>query len=240
MEPAQGRERTIRVPARIVHSLVDGVRPDRLGEGKIGQGLFGRGKPILAHSPGSVGPGESGATSRPGTGVLRLETDRLILRTFCLDDLSSFSELLGDPANFLFSERRPMSETEAWNRLLCHFGHWSAMGHGLFAVEEKASACLVGEVGLGDFRRGLGPAFDLVPEASWTIAGWGRGRGYATEAAAAAQGWIEGHVGVRRTVCLTHSGNQASLRVAAKLGYSAFAERDYRGFPALLLERTAG
>ena len=181
--------------------------------------------------------GGSGATTGPEAGTPRIECDRLILRTFRPDDLPSFSELLADPASFLFPARKPMSATEAWNRLLRHFGHWSAMGHGLFAVEEKASGRLVGEVGLGDFRRGLGPAFDDFPEATWTIAGWSRGRGYATEAAAAAQDWADRNMGVRRTVCLIHTGNQASLRVAAKLDFSAFAEREYRGYPALLLAR---
>ena len=238
MEPTQGRERTIRVPARIVHFPVDGARRERKGEQKIGHSLFGRGKPVVAHPSGSHGG--SGATTGTGTGKPHVETDRLILRTFHPDDLPSFSELLADPASFLFPQRAPMSATEAWNRLLRHFGHWAAMGHGLFAVEEKASGRLVGEVGLGDFRRSLGPAFDDFPEATWTIAGWSRGRGYATEAAAAAQDWADRNLGARRTVCLIHTGNQASLRVAARLGYSAFAEREYRGYPALLLGRSAG
>ena len=240
MEPAIGRAPTIRVPARIVHASADSVCPDRRGDEKIGHRLFGRGRSIVAHAPGSVGRGGSGGRPGSGSETPRLETDRLILRPFRLDDLPELSELLADPASFRFSERGPMSETEAWNRLLRHFGHWTALGHGLFAVEEKASARLIGEVGLGDFKRSLGPAFDDFPEASWTIAGWGRGRGFATEAAAAARDWMEGNLGAWRTVCLVHCENRASLRVADKLGYSAFAERKYRGYPALLLARGGG
>ena len=75
--------------------------------------------------------------------------------------------------------------------------------------------------------------------ASWTIASWAQGRGYATEAAAGALAWLEAQRRPGRTVCLIHAENAPSLRVAAKLGYRAFAEREYRGYPALLFERRA-
>jgi RimJ/RimL family protein N-acetyltransferase len=111
------------------------------------------------------------------------------------------------------------------------------MGYGLFAIEEKETGRFVGEVGLGDFRRDLGPDFDGVPEAAWTIARWAQGHGYATEAAAAAHAWMEVRVNATRTVCIIHPSNESSLRVAAKLGYVPFGERSYRGYSVLMLER---
>ena len=168
----------------------------------------------------------------------RIETERLILRSFDADDFEEYFAVSADPETFRFSERGPMSSDEAWTRLLRHVGHWSLMDYGLFAVEEKASGRFVGEAGLGDFRRRLGPTFDGFPEAAWTIAGWARGRGYATESAEAALTWMERRFGTQRSVCLIHARNEASLHVARKLGYVAYAERTYRGYPALLHQRS--
>ena len=166
-----------------------------------------------------------------------VETERLILRIYDLGHFPGFLDLSSDPDTFRFSERGPMSCEEAWARLLRHVGHWSALGYGPFAIEDKESGRFAGEAGFCDFRRGLGPQFDGAPEAFWAIAGWARGRGYATEAAAAALDWMEGRFGTERSVCLIHHRNKASLNVAAKLGYGAFGRCRYRGYPALLHER---
>ena len=167
----------------------------------------------------------------------RIETDRLILRVIELDDFAEYADMLADQDTFRFSERGAMKGDEAWTRLLRQVGHWALMGWGLFAVEEKASGRLVGEVGLGDFRRDLGAPFQGVPEAGWTIAPEKRGLGYATEAMNAALAWIEERLGAERTVCLIHVDNEASLRVADKLGYRQFGAHTYRGYDALMFER---
>lgn len=172
-------------------------------------------------------------------GEVLLETDRLILRVHGARHFEPYSEISADPETFRFSDRGPMSGDEAWTRLLRNVGHWSLLGYGLFAIEEKHSGRFVGEAGFGDFRRQLGERFDRCPEGAWTIAGWAQGQGYATEAAAVALRWMEMQLDVRRTVCLIHSRNEASIRVARKLGYVAFEERVYKGYPALLFERPA-
>jgi RimJ/RimL family protein N-acetyltransferase len=168
---------------------------------------------------------------------VRIETERLILRHLGADDFPEYLAIASDPETFRYAQRGPLTSDEAWTRLLRSMGHWWLMGYGLFAVEEKATGRFVGEVGLGDFRRGLGTAFDGVPEAAWTIASWAQGCGYATEAAAAAHAWMEVRVNAQRTVCIIHADNIASVRVAAKLGYAPFGQIRYRGYPALLLER---
>jgi RimJ/RimL family protein N-acetyltransferase len=171
-------------------------------------------------------------------GAVRLETERLVLRSLRLSDFDDYFAVSADPETFRFSERGAMSSDEAWTRLLRHAGHWSLLGYGLFALEEKETGRFVGEAGLGDFHRGLGPAYEGVPEAAWTVAPWAQGRGYATEAAAAAIEWMERTFAVERSVCLIHAGNTASLHVAGKLGYCPFAQRSYRGYPAVLHQRT--
>jgi RimJ/RimL family protein N-acetyltransferase len=165
------------------------------------------------------------------------ETPRLILRRHAAADFPAYLEMSADPAMARYSGRDPAGSEEAWMRLLRQAGHWSLFGYGFLAVEEKASGRFAGEAGLGDFKRRQGPAFDDFPEAGWAIAPWAQGRGYATEAAAAALEWIETRFGVRRTVCLIHVDNRASIRVAEKLGYTPFGQCTYRGYSAITFER---
>lgn len=171
--------------------------------------------------------------------AIRIESERLVLRVITTEDFDDYRAMTADPETFRFSERGPMRSEESWSRLLRQVGHWALLGYGLFVLEEKKSGRFVGEAGFGDFRRDLGPNFDESPEATWSLAAWARGQGFATEAAAAALSWMEETFAVRRTVCLIHADNEPSLRVAQRLGYSAFERRTYRGYPALLHERVS-
>jgi RimJ/RimL family protein N-acetyltransferase len=173
-----------------------------------------------------------------GREVCRIETPRLILRMFEEEDFDRLYEINRDPETFRFSERGPLTTEEAWVRLLRNIGHWIVKGYGLFAVQERQSGQLIGEAGLADFRRQLGARFDGAPEATWTIAPSVQGQGYATEAMNGVLKWAKDSLDVRRTVCLIHSSNEPSLKVAEKLGYRSFRQLDYKGYPALLLEQT--
>ncbi len=175
--------------------------------------------------------------AQSGFDFRRVESERLILRVPEVGDYREYCALLADPEAFRWTDRGPMNGEEVWSRLLRQAGHWALMGYGIFAVEEKATGCIVGEVGFGDFRRDLGPKFDSAPEGGWTIAAGAQGQGYATEAVQAALDWLDLRLGPRRTVCMIHVGNRVSLRVAYKLGYRAFSETEYHGYRALLLER---
>lgn len=170
-------------------------------------------------------------------GEVILETDRLILRRHRAADFDAYLEIFADPEMALYSGRPAADAEEAWKRLLRKIGHWSELGYGFFAIEEKATGRLVGEAGLADFRRRFGPDFDRHPEVGWAIARAFQGRGYATEAAAAALDWIERRRNVARTVCIIHRDNAASIAVAGKLGYAPFGERSYRGYKGILFER---
>lgn len=168
-----------------------------------------------------------------------LTTERLRLRPFRAGDHDAAHRIMAAPETFEFSERGPMSSDESWSRLLRHAGNWALLGYGMFAVVEQSSGRIVGEVGHADFRRGLGPSFDGVPEATWTLAPDAWGCGYAIEAAGAAHAWLRGSLGHSRTVCLVHRDNRRSIRLAARLGYRAFDEIDYRGYRAVLFERAS-
>jgi RimJ/RimL family protein N-acetyltransferase len=166
----------------------------------------------------------------------RIESERLVLRHYRSDDFEALHAISSMPAVWTYGNRGPMTPEESWARLLRHAGHWALHGYGIFAIEEKVGGRFVGEVGFGHFRRGLGDDFDPFMEASWTISPDCQGLGYATEAAAAALGWIA-RMRAARTVCLIHVDNVPSLRVAEKLGFAPLRRIHYRGYRALLMQR---
>lgn len=180
------------------------------------------------------------AARRPAQRPVVVETERLLMRRPIPADFPCFAAMAGDPTMFTYSERRgAMTGEEAWSLLLRHIGYWTVRGFGLFALEDKATGRFVGQVGPSDFRRGLGADFDPYPELTWSIAAPERGRGYATEAAEAALGWLHRQPAPPRSVCLIHEANESSLRVADKLGYRELRRCRYRGYPAILFAREA-
>ncbi len=166
-----------------------------------------------------------------------LETQRLILRPHVREDFPVSVALWGDPEVVRFIGGRPFTVTECWTRLLRYRGHWELLGYGYWAVEEKSSGHFVGEVGFADNKREMEPGLGDTPEAGWMIAPSAKGKGYATEAMAAARDWIERVLGAERTVCLISPENTASLRVAAKLGYREYARTKLRDDEVVLLDR---
>jgi RimJ/RimL family protein N-acetyltransferase len=169
----------------------------------------------------------------------RLETARLILRPYEERDFDALFAMASDGGMFRYSERGPMTTDEVWSRLLRHAGHWSLLGYGVFAIEDKATGLYAGEAGLGQFRRSLGEPFDGLPEATWSIVPAFQGNGLAREAAAAALRWFEGRQ-EGPTVCMIHHANAPSLRLAARLGYWPFRQIDYKGYQAVLFRREQG
>jgi RimJ/RimL family protein N-acetyltransferase len=170
----------------------------------------------------------------------RIETERLILRRHRPDDLQARLAMTSDEDVVRHIGGETQDEEENWTRILRYNGHWALFGHGIFALEEKATGRFVGEAGLADFHRGLGGDFDPYPEGAWVLGASVHGQGYATEAMEAAICWHEARFGATRMVALIAEENEASLRVAMKLGFQPFAERSYHGFDRLLLARPQG
>lgn len=166
-----------------------------------------------------------------------IETERLVLRPYTLADYDPYTAMCSDPAVVRYMGGQPLSPEDAWNRVLRYAGHWALLGYGIFAVIEKASGRFFGETGIADFHRGLGDGFDQVGEAAWVFCSDIHGRGYASEAAQAAHDWFAERMGNPRTVCLIDPANGASLALARKLGYVAYAEANYKGHTATMLER---
>lgn len=162
---------------------------------------------------------------------------RLAMRLPTLADFDESAAMYSDCGVVRHIGGRPFTREESWARLIRHVGHWQLMGFGFWVVRERLGGRFVGEVGFADFRRDTEPSFDGVPEIGWVLVPDSHGKGYATEAAQAALGWLDRRIGKRRTVCMIEPENTASLRVAAKCGYTSFTRTSYRNVPVVLLER---
>ncbi len=173
----------------------------------------------------------------PVTEVPVIETKRLKLRGHRLEDFVDCAAMWADPIVTRHIGGKPFSEEEVWARLLRYVGHWSLMGFGYWAIEERDTGDFVGELGFADFKRDMEPSIKGVPELGWVLASKAHGKGYATEAVRAAIAWGEDHFGPVRTVCIIHPDNLASIRVAEKCGYKDLQHTTYKGHATLLFNR---
>jgi RimJ/RimL family protein N-acetyltransferase len=168
-----------------------------------------------------------------------LTTERLTLVPHQPEHFDAYADFWGkDPGHFLRS-LAPMHPADAWTRLLRHFGHWTAFGYGPFLCFDRDGR-LVAEAGYADFRRGVGPQFDGVPEGMWKVDLAEQGKGYATEIMSAITQWFDTTPHAARTVCMIDPANEASIRVASRLGFHEFDKVDYRSAPVILYERSLG
>ena len=149
-----------------------------------------------------------------------LQTERLILRGWRAEDFGPYAALLADPAaaRFITRRGRPYSAAEAWAEMAFMAGHWQLTGFGMFVVESRDGGFL-GRV--GPIQPEGWPALEI----GWALAPHAHGHGYATEAAAAAIDWTFATIGVDRIISVIHPDNQASQRLATRLGEWRTGER---------------
>lgn len=141
-----------------------------------------------------------------------LETDRLILRPPQQADFDDIHAMWSDINVVRHVTGNAFTKEEAWARLLRSAGHWSLMGFGYWVVSEKRSGKFVGEVGFGQFKRGIDPAFDEAPEIGWMLTAESQGQGYGTEAVRAALRWAD--TLARCGDCLHHLAGKCALSCA--------------------------
>lgn len=163
-------------------------------------------------------------TSVPRIDAPTLETARLRLRAWQPGDLAWFVAVRADPevSRFL-GDGRPQSAGEASTYFEWGHAEWARIGLGGWAVEERSTGRLVGYCGLSLWREGT-PAEAVEIGYGYARDAWGKG--YATEAAAAAMRWAFEVRGFDSLVALTWPENRASQQVLAKLGFTRDGEAE--------------
>jgi RimJ/RimL family protein N-acetyltransferase len=169
---------------------------------------------------------------------VRLETERLVLRVPESSDLDGYAAMFGDPEVARYTSGRVRNREETVEAIERMRRHWDDYGVGLFSVVRTEDRRLVGRVGYlawdttrwaHGLRENVTPSYEI--ELGWTLAREFWGRGYATEAAAAARDHAFAELALPRLFSLIARPNAASIRVAERLG-ERLEQRDVPGpFP---------
>jgi 3-hydroxybutyryl-CoA dehydratase len=149
----------------------------------------------------------------PGQAVI-LETERLLIRPWRADDRDAFAAMASDPEVMRFVHAGlPYTNEESDEFFARQARQENDFGVCMGAMVEKASGAVVGIAGI----QPLGTTGDL--EIGWWLRRDVWGRGYATEAGNAAMRHILDTLGRTRVVAIIDPGNDASIRVATRLGF---------------------
>lgn len=130
-----------------------------------------------------------------------------------------------------------MIREDAWRRALTGAGFWGVLGVGLWAVERRSDGETIGHVGFFDIQRDIEPSICGHAEMGWIFRRDAQGQGYAAEACQAVLSWFEEHFGQVPVWALISPGNDASMKVAARLGFVRQPDGTYRGKPETMWVR---
>ena len=173
----------------------------------------------------------------PASDVPVLGTARLRLRGHRTEDHAACAAVWGDAEVTRFLGGRAFTSEEVWRRMLSWRGLWSMLGYGFWAVEEKGGGRYVGDIGFADFRRELDPSLAGMLEFGWILSPAVHGKGYASEAVAAATAWASQELPQMRAVCIIAPENLASIRVAERAGFREWRRSVYHGAPTIVFTR---
>lgn len=152
----------------------------------------------------------------PAPAELRLETERLLLRPLTDADVEQMTVYRGDPAVCRYLPFTPQTAADIRARIGHMLGSTSLEGErggipvGIFRRDDGA---LLGDLVLFHLDRANGNV-----EIGWVIRPDAAGQGYATEAVRVLLGAAFGTLGVRRVVARIDAENQASARLAERVG----------------------
>ena len=142
-----------------------------------------------------------------------LETPRLTLRRFTLEDAPFVFELVNDPAWIEhIGDRNVRSLDDARGYIQKTLNMYERVGFGLYVVTVNETGEPVGTCGL--IRRdGLND-----PDIGFAFLPRGRGQGYALESAAAVLAYGRDTLGMKRIVAIVSAANPRSIRILEAIG----------------------
>jgi RimJ/RimL family protein N-acetyltransferase len=151
-----------------------------------------------------------------------IETERLLLRMFCPEDLDELATLFRDPEVMRYvGEGQPVNREEADKALRSIIRHWQTHGFGRWAAVNRETREFVG---FGGLRSLFG-----TPEVVYHLATAHWGKGLATELARASLRFGFEDRKFERIVAIAKPLNAASIHVMEKLGMSYEKHASYYG-----------
>ncbi|QNK00474.1 GNAT family N-acetyltransferase [Dyella telluris] len=153
-----------------------------------------------------------------------IETARLRLTALAERHFDDYAAMLADPASTRWvGDGQPLDRTNAWRSLAMLIGHWQLRGYGMWALELKDTGEFIGRAGL------MCPEGWPDLELGWMLKPEFRHHGYATEAGSAILDFVWHTLGAPRVISLVKIGNEASDRVAERLGGEHIEDMDFFG-----------
>jgi len=167
----------------------------------------------------------------------RIETARLALRATRAEDLDAHASMLSDPETMRHISGTGLPREDAWRRLLQGPGLWAMLGYGYWTVTLRDDDTFIGNIGFADFKRDMEPSIEGLPEMGWLLAPHAQGKGYASEAVAAALAWADEVLDAPEIVAIIAPDNAPSIRVAEKAGFVRAETTAYKDEPTLIFRR---
>jgi RimJ/RimL family protein N-acetyltransferase len=104
-------------------------------------------------------------------------------------------------------------------------------------VERKSDGKVIGQVGFADFKRDMQPSIEGEPELGYVFAPEVHGQGLAGEACRAALEWADANLDAASYPAIISPENEASIRLAGRLGFRREPDATYRGETIALFRR---
>ena len=161
-----------------------------------------------------------------------IETARLRLRRFTLDDLDTFASICIDPDVMKYiGAGNPVSREELEPAYLSgYIEYWKKHGFGRFAVIHKERSELIGYCGLRLFNYPGLRLFDHTPEIVFLLKKTFWGMGLAAEAARACLRYGFEQLRFALIVAMTRSENIAAQRVLERIGMKYESDARFMDF----------
>ena len=159
-----------------------------------------------------------------------VETKRLLLRPFREEDVDAYAAVL-QTRQVRASLHLPddVGREQAWLGMAQQLGQWELRGTGQWALEDLATGAFVGRAGMHFPERADWPGIEI----GWALHPNHWGKGYATEAGAAAVEYAFAHHDVDALYSVILPENAASQAVARRLGFTLWEQRAFSHFPEM-------
>lgn len=155
-----------------------------------------------------------------------LETDRLYFRAFSLDDIEPFSEICANPNVMRYiGDGKPADHESITKKIEEWIQLYEKNKFGLMAIVIKNTNKFIGFCGLMHQTVEDKEYIELgyrLDESYW-------GRGLATEAAIAVRDYAFKVLEIPLLISIIHYKNEASKRVAKKVGMTFMKQTNYKG-----------
>lgn len=152
---------------------------------------------------------------------MRLSTERLLLSPVTLADVDEFVRLHEDPEVSRFMGSPDREWLVGWAEGSTR--EWEELGYGRMTIRDRGSGAFLGRTGLKRW-----PQFEET-EVGWALRPEARGRGIATEGAAATLEWAAGRFDLPYVTAMIQPANVPSIAVVERLGMSRLREDELLG-----------